>query len=386
MGFFPGTELITYDDMFLYLTMSTLPPRPWPKTIGGMPVRFDLRTGPPRTPNPPKFFKKGQPVSVRNGRVADDTNWRGLVDWQPFFHAVKDHFATMNVSITEVIYWKFSATVVLEHRHTDMSKIPATVGQVRCFYAYEDQMGRNAPRQARRQHEPSPGNPDNNQYQALRPGVRVSSAYLPSQPGTYMSTTTGVMLKDSLGYEYLTVTDHGFPAECGTRVMHPSPDGRDIGELIMGVGHTDIALVKLNQGERFANTTFHNTLLEDSTKLKRLVDEKSYRPGDTLYLDSPDTGCLDGTAMYAGMRRYPSDDPTKQHWVFVDWIYMGQNSAKQLPDGMCGSAVWATNGDVIGFFQYAPKDGLMEDWCAAVGSQELIDRGYSLSRTEIDED
>lgn len=62
---------------------------------------------------------------------------------------------------------------------------------------------------------------------------------------------------------------------------------------------------------------------------------------------------------------------------------MGQDSAGSLPDGMCGSAVWTEDGDVIGFFRYAPKDGAMKDWCAGIAADELINRGFTLVNTDV---
>lgn len=377
---FPGLQSLGSDKTFLDLTVTPLPPKPWPKTIGGMPCRFypDLALYPSQPPVllPDQVAHSAKHVSVRNGQVANTENYRDAEDWDPLFRIIRDHFDELAISITEVMYKMHEVIIVLEHRNTDMTRVPCTIAQVLCGYFFEDQMGRPAVPQARRERDPSPGNPDDSQYQALRPGVRVTSTYLPEVPDAFISSTAGVLVKDQAGDHFLTVAEHAFPAKCGTRAMHPSPNGgRAIGELIMGVGHTDIALVKLHQSEHFTNTTFHNTLMDKSVPLKRLAPCKQ---GDLLYLDSPNTGCIDGTVKWAGRRRFPSDDPTEHNWVLTTWIYMGQESAWQLPEGMCGSAIWMGNGDVVGFFQYAPKEGVMVDWCAGIDAMELLERGYTL--------
>lgn len=275
-GLFPGTELISYDDLFVYLTMPTLPSKPWPKTIGGIPVRFDLRTGPPRTPNRPRFFRKGQPVSVRNGRVTNDKNWRELDDWSVLFHAVEDHFMSIGVSITEVINWGCMATVVLEHRETDMFKVPATIGQMRCYYVFEDQMGRGAHGQRGHSH-----------HQDLQP-----------------------------------------------RARQPSGSRSDENE------------------------------------------KRPYKIGEIVYLDSPEHGCLDGSLKAESWRRVTSDNASRQRWILTTWIYGGQESACQLSDIVYGSPIYRENGDIVGFVQYAPNGGVMEDWCSAIVAGGQVRKGY----------
>ena len=98
---------------------------------------------------------------------------------------------------------------------------------------------------------------------------------------------------------------------------------------------------------------------------------------------SPDRGCISGTLMRGSYQRVPSDDHglPDQNWIYTTWYYMGQDSANALPDGMCGSAIWCEDGDVIGFFRYAPKSGAMKDWCAGIAADELTNRGFTLVDT-----
>jgi hypothetical protein len=79
-------------------------------------------------------------------------------------------------------------------------------------------------------------------------------------------------------------------------------------------------------------------------------------------------------------QRIPDDDHSnpQQLWVFTAWVYMGQGSASTLPDGMCGSTIWTSKGEVIGFFRQAPKSGVMKDWCVGIAADELVKRGYKL--------
>ncbi|OQV10307.1 hypothetical protein CLAIMM_14327 [Cladophialophora immunda] len=377
---FPGTTGIGTDGWFMHLQLRTLPPKPWPLTIAGIPPH--LGTGDTFCQGPMLGWRM---VSGRNGSIDRDKDYRNMVDWEPLFQVLKRHFEDIHISITEVMYLGNHVKIVLEHRQTDMSKVPFSAGKVGCFYLYEDQMGTPSTLHTRvRSLEPTPGNPDLSQYSSLQPGLRVASAYLPGDPNTYLGTTTGILLRDGLGNEYMTVAADGFPGEAGTAVFHPSPDssGRRIGELIMEVSHTGVALVKLDNEEAFSNVTFDspNATVPDSIPLKRLRSINGYQQGSLIYLDSPDTGFTDGAFMFSARRRVPADENSPlREWIATTWCYMGADAAASLPAGMCGSAMWGDEGNVLGFFRYAPTQGVMKDWCTAIAADELIDRGYTLA-------
>jgi hypothetical protein len=151
----------------------------------------------------------------------------------------------------------------------------------------------------------------------------------------------------------------------------------------MEVGATDIALVRLRKGERFYNITFDNHINPEPTQLQRLATAKSCQTGTTVYLDSPDTGLMEGIFWHYSYQRIPSDDVNQpsQKWVKAKWYYLGQDSSTDLPDSICGSAIWTENGDVVSFFHYAPKGGVMVDWCVGIAPDELIERGFSVVNT-----
>ncbi|KAK0728777.1 hypothetical protein B0T26DRAFT_739017 [Lasiosphaeria miniovina] len=271
---------------------------------------------------------------VRNGSIAEDRNGRDMEDWKPLFHIIKDHFEGLGVSITEVIYWGDFVYIVLKHRDTDFSKLPCQAANISCVYLFDDEMGRPPAPQARRLLDPTPGNPDDSQYDTLQPRLR-----------------------DRVGNEFMTVASHGFSGEYGTQ----------IGELIMEVSHTDVAL---------------NDDTPQPVWLKKLTLTKECQTGDMVYLDSPDTGCIEGMLMKSSFQAVPSDDGSpEQQWVFTAWYYLGQDSAINLPEEICGSAIWKKDGDVLGFFRYAPKEGFMMDWCAGIAAGELITRGFTLVNT-----
>lgn len=317
--------------------------------------------------------------------MSSDLDYQNIDDWEPLFQLVKDHFQSIGVLINEVIYCNVYVIVILDKQGIDITKLPSRIARVRCHYYYSDEWGNKlAEFQARRSSDPAPGSPDDSEYNILQPGIRIASGPFPGHVGQFLSTTAGILIQDENNTEFLTVAAHGFPGQCGSSVFHPQAEnGRAIGDLIMEVGATDIALVRLGKGERFCNITFDNDINPEPTRLQKLATAKSCQTGTTVYLDSPDTGLMEGMFWQYSYQRIPSDDVNQpcQKWVKAKWYYLGQDSSTDLPDSICGSAIWTENGDVVSFFHHAPKGGVMVDWCVGIASDELIERGFSVVDT-----
>jgi hypothetical protein len=375
---FPGNVGIGTDGRFLIFEQETIPPKPWPKTVAGLPIYLTTEAGLPQMPKP-----RGRRAGRQNALIAEDIEGRDMADWRPLFEAIRGHFISTGIAITEVMYWVDHIMIVLEDRETDLSQLPRKAAGLPCLYLYDNEMGRPSTARARRLTQPLPGNPDNSEYMELRPGVRVSSTYAPSGAGAgdFLSTTAGVLVKDQLGDEFMTVASHGFPDARSTAVFHPQPTGgRCIGEVMVEVTHTDVALVQLQRGEHFCNVTFENDILPEPVQLRRLLSSRRSLTQEGIYLDAPDSGCIEGQMLLTSYRRVPVNDPhsPELQWIFTVWAYTGQDSASDLPDGICGSPIWTEAGDVLGFFWYAPAGGVLKDWCASVAADELIDRGFTL--------
>lgn len=116
---FPSTTGVGRDGFFLYILVSEMPPKPWPKTIAGHPLYLGPRLGPEHCPMP-----NGLPAHRRNGTIADQMDGRDMQTWTPLFEAVRDHFLALEISITQVMYWGNFLTIVLEHRDIDIARLP----------------------------------------------------------------------------------------------------------------------------------------------------------------------------------------------------------------------------------------------------------------------
>lgn len=367
---FPGTQRISFGRNAVTFQVHPLPPRPWPLMVAGLACYITESAtdiGPEAPLDRPGFSAI---------TLAPDDDYRDEEDPRPIFELLKGFFAAENISITELQYWNNLVVIVLEDPETDMNLVPRSVGRCRCFYLHENEMHRPRDLQASRCKDPLV-QADNTQYEVLRPGIMLSSGRSPVATDFELLMSSGILVEDALGNRFMTVASHGFPN--GTAVYHPNASGKRIGEVIMEITHTDVALVKLDDGIEFLNEPFENSIMpETPVKLKDFAVVGDARPGDYVFLDSPFTGYMEGIRGVVSNIRVPSDDPHEPNelWVQCRWDYMGQGSYHYMADGVCGSAIWYESGQVGGFFRYAPKSGHFLDWSLSVAPDSLVDKGY----------
>lgn len=290
------------------------------------------------------------------------------------FKLVFDFFMEAQISITQVQYWGNLFMIVLEDEDTDFTEVPRSIGCCTCFYLFDKEVRR--PTQGRLT-EPTADIVDSSKYDILRPGVMLnSSIYSPTEPG-YL-TTSGVLVENSnSGERYTTVASHGFPH--GGEVFHPCASGKEIGQIIMKITHTEIAIAKLHDDVPYVNDTFESPFNGiQPTQLRSLVTADSLKPGDTVYMNNHLIGYSEGICGPHTREQIPCTDPSQPsfEWIKTRWCYMGQGSTESLQDSVCGSAIWVKDGNVIGFFHFAPASGHFLDWSFCVGADHIIERCF----------
>jgi hypothetical protein len=365
---------VSFDGYFLVFCLKVLPPEPWPLTVAGVPSYFTTDRN-DDGPTPP--IKRSSKSNIRISPEIDGRHVGEGVD--DVFALVREFFIKARISITEMQYWNNFLVIVLEDRVTTLDKVPRAIARCPCYYLFEDEMGRPRDFPAHRIKEPTRDIADNGGYDILRPGVMLSSGKHPTEDVEVL-TSSGVLVRDRLGNQYMTVASHGFPF--GDKVFHPLAAHREIGQVIMKITYTDIAIVKLHEGVQFVNVTFENTLIGGpSIQLRQFVRAKETQIGSYIYMDNPFTGFVEGIYGPHSMLRMRSDDPyePKQKWIKTRWDYFGQGSSRRMVDGICGSAIWNDQGMVVGFFRYAPNSGHFKDWCLSVSAEHVIDSGYCMA-------
>ncbi|KAB8239614.1 uncharacterized protein BDW43DRAFT_8965 [Aspergillus alliaceus] len=376
---FPGTQRVDFDDRVLVFHLDQLPAKPWPKKIAGVPCYLteDLNDQGPIIPirhRSRSRIKVSENLDLRDNEAAVS-----LV-----FDLVRDFFARTDISITEIQFWGHIIIIILESKADKdeiLRAVPRSVAQCNCFYLFESEMARPRKLSALRLKQPSPPEADDSSYDIIRPGVMLSSGKHPEE-GWEILTSSGVLVRDHRGFEYMTVAAHGFPGPpFDGKVHHPHSFNKTLSETIIELSHTDIALVQLVKGVEFVNELFKNSLMPvPPFKLTGFVRAAETRIGDNIFIDSPFSGFVEGTRGSHSLLRVPSDDPLEpeQIWIRCQWDYMGQNSNQVIGDGVCGSVIWNENHKALGFFRYAPTSGVFLDWCLSIAADHLIDKSYTI--------
>ncbi|KAI1846568.1 hypothetical protein JX266_007465 [Neoarthrinium moseri] len=217
--------------------------------------------------------------------------------------------------------------------------------------------------------QPVSGVVDRTAYDTLRPGVMISSSKLvehghPSE----LSTSSGVLVKDPHGNQFMTATSHGIGQN--TTVFQTGRPERTIGKAAIDVAFTDIALVDLARDVVFENETFEsNGTAPKFTRLAKSTDP--VRMGHDCYLNSPYTGHLDGIIMMKSVKLEAAVSfEAQKRYIIYNWAWMGQGGTR-IPDGTCGSAIWDSDGVVLGFFHFYIEQGPWAGHAASVSASEL---------------
>lgn len=208
---------------------------------------------------------------------------------------------------------------------------------------------------------------------ALCPGIRVESAQT-TDVGPYaeiaVSSTAGVLLRDTHGHERITVSNHGF-IHSG-EVFHPSNSGTQIGEIDERWEALDIALVRLNPSISFTNQMYFEAKVP-----RRLLRSNEIPMGTFFCVDGMSTGPVflhvQGISLYVPKR--PTNLSGIDFYKMKIYRTFGSNMA-QPQSGICGAAIVEDDSDeggVAGFFSEGNSDFALTP-CL----DELIDRGWAL--------
>ncbi|OQE29072.1 hypothetical protein PENFLA_c004G00069 [Penicillium flavigenum] len=299
------------------------------------------------------------------------------------FDLVRDFFKA-NIPITEIQFRGHLIIIVLETEPDNLEvlqAVPKSIANCNCFYLFESEIERPVKLSAQQLKQitlaaTDKAAIDDTQSPTLRPGLVLGSTK--TTQGEEFRTSSGVLVQDTGGHRYMTDASHGFPE--GGMVYHPTASGLEIGQSIVELTHTNIALVKLKDGIQFLNEPFKNTIApRDPFKLDNFIRAGETNIGYDIFLDSPFSGVIQGSRLAHSSVRIPSDDPHGPTvWIRCHLVYLGQDSARDVVGGVCGSAIWDKDHRVLGFFRYAHTSGMFKYHCSIIAADHLRDRGYAV--------
>lgn len=369
MAVFPTCYAATLMNPLLILHYETLPPRPWPLTIAGLPVY--LTTELKLSPLPLGLPAGGYPLEIG----ATVCLWK-----TPTVDAMMEIFQGFDARKLPIkaIRWfgvRFLVEVEGEPSQNWRSIFPHRINKVQVSYIFGENMGTPG---SLRFKLPTDAEPDDaNHSNNLRPGVILSSGIGPD--GFEVRTTSGVCVESPSGIKYFTCASHGFPLGLED-VYHPNAGGAIVGRVSKTLWDSEVSLILPSQGFQYSQEPF-SSADHQSSPFSSLKHPFELCIGDSLHMDTPFNGHCEGIVVAVRMMRLPSDEPVTAHrYVFGTFDYIGNGSAQPL-DECCGGVVWTEEFEPIGQFRYLDKG----DCTAYITSFEhLIDLGYKLSNIEED--
>ena len=210
---------------------------------------------------------------------------------------------------------------------------------------------------------PTDIHPDNNDYLAyadgtLRPGAMFSSS-IHGNGTQYLSTTSGLLVKDAEGHHYVTCALHGFLSD--DIVFHPDPiRGRPIGKVVQRFPNVDVGLIRLESGIRYTNEFFESDEGGASGVTPRRFATSQY--GDIVEIDNPFNGSC--ASIVIGRNYILENNKYHQH----DW----QIFETKADDGSCGSPILDKNGEVAAIFRFVDRDNPKGGFAVTGGQVETL--------------
>ena len=382
----PTTFAVEVRPPFLIVRVRELPPKPWPFTIGDLPIHISTHDHGER-------FRRG---SMGRGKEALPN--LSLRKRTPFTLNVLEeairYFETVKVRIRD-IYWFAGFWLVTTLDKVDPKLLPALIAGSPTWYRTAAEHPDPDPA-ALRKPPPRDLEVDDSDYArttapVLRPGIMLSSsAQAVVRDGQisecWKTTTSGILVANSAGEVFITVSAHGF--ESDGLVWHPNPkSGRVIGKIETRLPYTDIALAKLSPGLRYINETFGTaTEPNNGTKINGIVPadyQPHLRTYDPVNTNNPfSSGHCIGTVLATGARI--TGDQNKPY-VLHEWHAFekkGDQTTTVDDDGSCGSAVLDNKeGRVVGLllrFKQQEEGSAAE--CVCIAAIELVECGYEVFR------
>ncbi|KAL8646558.1 MAG: hypothetical protein Q9210_006074, partial [Variospora velana] len=343
ISLFPNTKGAEVMDPFLIILVPTLPPKPWPLTVGGLPLRFT-------TEEYVDLFDRGR--CGRGPKVMQELDLHSMqrtIDINDgIFEEVIEVFRKLNIPIRD-IFWFGSFWQITTIDAVDAKQLPWRIANSAAFYLTVAEAPDGDPAALRRK-VPVGKDFDDTHYATtpdalLRPGIMLaSSKYTIFDPQNeqmeevYDSTTSGILVVDTEGELFITVATHGF--EQDGLVYHPNPaTGEVIGRIVEDLPHTDISIVRLNAGLRYVNETFGTSTDPEGTRVSGITPPypphiKTY---ELLEMNSPYTGKSEGQLLGTGIRIPDDDTNGKMRYIQHKWVCF--ENGDEPVDGCCGTVL-----------------------------------------------
>src|SRR5271170_5192157 len=231
LNLFPTTFAAEVVPPYVIIRVRTLPPKPWPFTVGGLLLWLT-------TDEDAECFDRGRTGKGPKALEHIDLQRKDEFSEDILREAIAV-FRALQVKIRDIMwcagFWRITIP-----DNTDLKALPSFIAHQVCFYKFQSEDPDPDP-SALRAKVPQGVEHDDTLYATtpnalLRPGIMVSSSIRSvTKDGkteeSYMTTTSGLLVVDRYGQPFITVATHGF--EDDGLVYHPTPStGLVIGKIV----------------------------------------------------------------------------------------------------------------------------------------------------------
>ncbi|KAI9772964.1 MAG: hypothetical protein M1840_008846 [Geoglossum simile] len=368
---FPTTFAAEVAPPYVIIRVRTLPPKPWPFTVGGL--LLWLTTDELEHCFDPGKVGKGKKMLEHIDLQRKEEFSEGILK-----EAIAI-FQALQIKIRDIM-WSPGFWRITVPDSTDWKVLPSWIAHQVCFYKFRSEDPDPDP-SALRSKIPQGVEYDDTLYAAtpnalLRPGIMVSSSIRQiTRDGkteeAFKTTTSGMLVVNRYGQPFITVASHGF--EDDNLVYHPNPTkGSVIGRVVDRLSGTDISIVKLNSGLRYVNETFSSKDGLGGIQMSGISPgyPPHLRAYDPITMDNPFSGFCEGLVLGTGaiLPEEGDRDYVRHQWLIFD------NGSEPI-DGSCGSPFLDSDGRVVGLFRFKK---INSDQCWGVSATELRNFGYDI--------
>ena len=268
---------------YIIVLCTKIPSGPLPFTVGGLPTTFTTEdTWDLRYKLGTSAQKRKHIVTSLNLRTKDKVT-------DEVIRTIAEELQQLHLRPTEIGFMSGICRLAFSHS-MDLTEIPYRIAGCAVYVQFH-----SVTTAARRMEIPTDTHTDANDYLAyadgtLRPGVIFSSS-VHGNGTQYLSTTSGLLVKDAEGHHYVTCALHGFLSD--DIVFHPDPiRGRPIGKVVQRFPNVDVGLVLLASGIRYTNEFFESEEGGASGVTPRRFATSEI--GDIVEMDNPFNGSCAG--------------------------------------------------------------------------------------------
>ena len=368
---FPTTIGADVFPPYLIIRVQKMPPKPWPLTVGGLPVQF-------RTDKWVESFDRGR--MGRGRKFLEDLDLQRTIDYnQDVLRQAVRVFQELKIKVRD-IFWFGGFWQITIPDGTDIKLLPSSIASNPAFYRTKSEAPNPDP-EALRSKPPQGVEYDDTTYTTapnalLRPGIMLSSSVRTiirngESEESFKTTTSGILVTNRKGQMFITVATHGFEED--GLVYHPNPHkGTVIGRIIESLPGTDISIARLNPSLRYVNETFGTFAEPDGIRMNGI--SPAYPPHlrvyDALSMYNPFSGSCEGVTMALG-----ATIPEEGDKDYVAHVWNLFENGDEPVDGSCGSPILDAEGKVVGLFRFKAANSSL---CLSVSVIELREFGYEI--------